>query len=257
MKSFLAKCQSWLLEDESVMSYLLDERGMNRKSIAASGIGFFPPKVPFTINPNDPKEWIKLRGRIVVPIRSEFGQLVAMAGRVPDPKEKGWWNTSFVKSSHLYGFDMARRLIFEKNKAYLFEGYFDRIIMAQHGLENSVAVMGTNLGLRRIGMLARYCTRVCVCFDTDKNKAGFLGCLKTLADMYSVGIGRQPSPWEVTMIRLPVGEDPDDFVSKHGLDAFFALEEEIPQEKLETAEKAHEALKWQLKELRQQKESQI
>jgi len=255
MVSFVAQCQTWLAEDQSVMSYLMDNRHMNKASIASSGIGFFPYKAQFTPTSNDQKELHKMRGRIIIPIRSEFGQLVGIAGRVPDPKEKGWLNTSFTKSAHLYGFDAARKHIFEKNKVYLFEGYFDRIIMAQHGLDNSSAVMGTNLGLRRIGMIARYCTRVCVCFDTDSNKAGFLGCLKTLADMYSVGIGRQPSPWEVTMIRLPVGEDPDDFVFKNGIDAFFALEEEIPQVKLETAEKAHEALKWQLKELRQQKET--
>jgi len=232
------------------MEYLLELRHMTPNSIRDFQVGYFPQNARYRLGPSDPAELIQLKGRFVVPIFSEFGKIVGIAGRIPNPSEKGWWNTKFKKGSHLYGFNFARKRIFEENKAYVFEGYMDRIVMAQHGLDNCVAAMSTNLGIRRIGLLARYCNRFCLCFDTDHNEAGFAGMLRTLADMYSVGIGVSPSNWEVTAIMLPVGVDPDDYVHEHGMEAFLALEKPLSENQLKESGRALKELEFRLKQKR-------
>lgn len=252
MLSFMTQCQEWLSQSPKAMEYLMDERLLTPETISGLKIGFFPDGANYHQD-GSPKELVKLRGRIVVPIFSEFDKLVGFAGRIPDPSVKGWWNTHFTKSSHLYGFNDARKSIFDKNKAYLFEGYFDQIALKQSGLTNSVAAMGTNLGIRRIGLLARYCDRVCVCFDTDQNDAGLLGMFRTLADMYAVGIGMQPTTWELTTIQLPVKVDPDEYIAEYGLDNFLSLEKPFSEDMLKVSEKAYTQLKWRIKD-RQNKE---
>ena len=247
MWNFVNQCQEWLAQSPSAMAYLVDERKLTPATILSERLGYFPRWATYHLKPGEPSDLYSLKGRIIVPILSEFGDVVmGIAGRVPDPKVKGWWNTHFRKSSYLYGFDSARREMFIKNKAYVFEGYFDRIALAQHGLVNSVAAMSTNLGIRRIGLVARYCEQMCLCFDTDLNDAGFLGLLKTFVDLHDIGIGVQPTAWQLTMIKLPVKVDPDEFVCEHGLDAFLALEQPIPEKLLKESCRAHDELKWRL-----------
>lgn len=250
MLSFLNQCQEWLSQSPNAMAYLTEERLLTPETIQENKIGFFPKRANYSINDDLPEEIEHLRGRIVVPIFSEFGKIVGFAGRVPDPQVKGWWNTRFTKSSVLYGFESSRKEIYLQNKAYLFEGYFDKIAMVQHGLLNSVAAMGTNLGVKRIGLLARYCDRICVCFDTDQNDAGLLGLLRTLADMYALGICMQPSTWQLTTVQLPVKVDPDEYISKYGLDSFLSLEKPFSEEQLKMAEQAYTQLKWRINERR-------
>lgn len=253
MLSFVAQCQAWLSKSPEAMSYLINERHLTPETILDAKLGFFPEKANYVKLENYPVELQKLRGRIVVPIFEEFGKIVGFAGRCPDKDVKGWWNTCFAKSSTLYGFDSARKSIYEKNKGYVFEGYFDRIALSQYGLTNSVAAMSTNLGVRRIGLLARYCDRLCICFDTDQNDSGLLGMFRTLADMYAIGIGRQPSTWQLTTMKLPVKIDPDEYVQMYGLDAFLTLEKPIGEDLLKKAEQAYIQLRWRMKE-RQTKE---
>ena len=109
------------------------------------------------------------------------------------------------------------------------------------------------LGVRRIGLLARYCDNICICFDTDQNDAGLLGLFRTLADMYAIGIGMQPSTWKLTTIHLPVKVDPDEYIEQYGLESFLALEIPIGEDLLKNAENAYTQLKWRMKE-RQNKE---
>jgi DNA primase len=248
MLSFVTQCQAWLSESPEAMSYLAKERLLTPETILEAKLGFFPKNANYIKLENYPIELERLRGRIVVPIFSEFGTIVGFAGRVPDKSVKGWWNTRFMKSSILYGFNDARKSIYEKNKGYVFEGYFDHIALSQHGLTNSVAAMSTNLGVRRIGLLARYCDRLCICFDTDQNDSGLLGMFRTLDDMYAIGIGMQPSTWQLTTIQLPVKIDPDEYVEQYGLDAFLALEKPIGEDLLKNAEKAYTQLKWRMRE---------
>jgi DNA primase len=264
MWKFVNQCQEWLSQSPGAIAYLSDRRHLSAESIGAAKIGYYPRWADFPPSQGCPPELSCLKGRIVVPILSEFGKMVvACAGRVPDPAVKGaWWNTAKqgLKTSHLYGLSAAREEIFRRNKAYVFEGYMDRLVLAQHGLPNSVAAMSTNVGIRRLGLLARYCERICLCYDTDKNDSGQLGMLRTLADIDLIGIGTMNGicgmAWEVTVIKLPQGEDPDDFVHANGLEAFLALERPIGRELLKDAEKAHDQLKLRLWERKRKENDQ-
>lgn len=248
MWKFVKQCQEWLAESRGAMSYLTEDRHLSPEAIASAKLGYYPESENFPRHIGYPPELSCLKGRIVVPILSEFGKMVvACAGRVPDSKVHGaWWNTARqgLKTSHLYGMSEARTAMFHMNKVYVFEGYMDRIVLAQHGLTNSVAAMSTNVGIRRLGLIARYCDRICLCFDTDKNDSGTLGLLRTLSDMETIGIG--VFPWQVTTIHPPVGIDPDEFVHQYGLEAFLALEKPIERNLLANAEKAYELLKFRI-----------
>jgi DNA primase len=166
-------------------------------------------------------------GRITVPIRSEFGDVIGIAVRSVKPEDKGWWNTSFDKAKNIFLFDKARKEIYAQNKAYIFEGYMDGICLSQEGLWNSVVMMGTNLGLRKISLISRYCDRICLCFDNDPNNAGLIGQLKTLSDLNMLGFTN------VSKINMPTkGTDPDEFVLAEGLDSFLDLEVEVSMKEL-------------------------
>jgi DNA primase len=246
---FVVYCHKALLANSKVLEYLIDSRHVSMNSIKEFMLGFCP--VDMRPSQYDLMGFCTLKGRIIVPIFSEFGKIVGIAGRVPDAKIKGWWNTKFEKSSHLYGFHNARKHIFQTNKVYIVEGYFDHIILAQNGLPNSVAIMSSSLGMRRVGLLARYCDQVCLCFDTDQNHAGKLGMLKTLNEFQTVGFGNDPyNPsgyknlcHNISMITLPVGIDPDDYVYRNGLKAFLALEKPFSVKQMVMAGKAYDELK--------------
>ena len=249
MSQFVTYCQEELLANEVALNYLTKDRRVSMESIKGFMLGFCPHNTRF--NRDDPPEFQSLKGRITVPIFSEFGDLVGIAGRVPDKNAKGWWNTVFSKSSHLYGFNDARKHIFDKNKAYVFEGYLDRIILAQSGLLNSVAVMSASLGMRRVGLLARYCDELCLCFDTDANSAGKLGLLKTLWELQSVGFGKNINDEicrNITMIKMPVGVDPDEYVLKEGLEGFLSLEKPLSNKQMMASGAAYEELKEKMRQ---------
>ena len=143
----------------------------------------------------------------------------------------------FRKEHHFFMFDKARRHIFEKNKAYIFEGYLDSLMLSQVGLLNSVAIMGTSLGYRKIGLLARYCDEVCLCFDNDANDAGLMGQLKSMSDLHSFGFGT------VSKVVLPQGVDPDEFVVQNSLDAFLEREEKITEKDMKDAMRKYDFLR--------------
>jgi DNA primase len=258
MWSFVRQCQAWLAESKGAMAYLIESRNLTPASIAKFHLGYFPENARYKPLAGEPPELVRLRGRIIVPILSEFGKnVVGIAGRLPDPAVKGWWNTEFRKSSYLYGFDIARKEMFKRNKGYVIEGYFDRMALDQHGLPNSVGMMTTELGVRRIGLIARYCEEICFCLDTDANGAGQLGLLKNLSDLYDLGIGKPPTSWKITMISLPVKVDPDEFVKAHGLDAFLALEKPVGEEKMAKAGHAYEIYKALLLERKKKSKENI
>ena len=249
LSRFVGECHTALLSDDGkgALAYLTGERGLTLDTIKDNSIGYCSPTQSLPgeswidkptgqrRNQNEP-----LRGKIIVPICSEFGEVVAVAGRHPDKDTKGWWNMKFEKSHHIFLFNKARQHIFKDNKAYTFEGYLDGITLRQHGLLSSGVIMGTSLGCRRISLLARYCDRICLVFDNDKPKPvqpgspkqvnpGLMGQLKSIFDLSRLGFG------VISKIDLPVGIDPDEFVAANGLNAFLELEQTLSKKDIDEA----------------------
>ena len=208
-------------------NYLLGGRGLTEATIRDLGLGYCPREADVPGDtPEHRKENSILKGRVIMPIREEFGSTLALAARHPSPSSKGWWNQRFDKGNHIFLFDKSRRHAYDKDKIYLVEGYFDAIVLWQYGINNIGCLMGTSLGMRRIGLIARYCENVCVMFDTDPPKKGKEGSGQR-AQRKAIGELSMSGIRGITKIDMPVGVDPDEYVVKHGAEALLGLEARV------------------------------
>lgn len=166
---------------------------------------------------DDGRFFDKLPGRLIFPIFSPNGRVVAFAGRKLDPSEKGgkYINSPesivYSKSRVLYGLSFAKDEIRRLNKAVIVEGYMDLISLYQHGIKNVVAVSGTALTDEQVQLLSRYTKDVVLLFDADT--AGMKASMRSIEVLLKHDM-------EVKIVSLPEGEDPDSYVQKFGKDKF-------------------------------------
>lgn len=224
----------------AAIAYLHEERSVTDRTITQHHIGYCHQResVPDAIKGygEDVKDrqWDLSRffqGRIIVPIYDEVGDAVGIATRVPSPDFGNvWWNlpNPFRKGQHLFLLNKSRRDIFEQNKAYIVEGYMDALILFQQGLTNVVAIMGTAMSLRQVGLLARYCDRICLCFDTDENNSGDKGKQKTISTLHQL----QCCKFLTVIDSLPMRQDPASYVQKHDIQQFTDLERIVSDQEI-------------------------
>lgn len=232
LSEFILECHNNLIkginrEDVVAFEYLI-KRNLLKNSIVSNKIGYCSINTTLSDSirfygqedSEENKKWDMssfIRGRIIVPIYSEFNKPVGFATRVPSILPGNtWWNVPFKKSNHIFLLGTIRKEVFNQNKIYLVEGYMDALILLQYGLKNVGCIMGTALSSRKIGLIARYCNNVCLCFDTDKNEAGQNAQKMAIAILKKFDFCEKIS----VIDSLPVGEDPDVFVVKYGLDSF-------------------------------------
>ncbi len=159
----------------------------------------------------------KLPGRLIIPIFSPNGRVVAFAGRVLDPNEKGgkYINSPesliYIKGRTLYGLSLAKDEIRRLDKVILVEGYMDLISLYQSGIRNVVAVSGTALTDEQAQLLSRYTKNVVLLFDADI--AGIKASMRSIEILLKKDM-------EVKIVSLPSSEDPDSFVNKFGKESF-------------------------------------
>jgi DNA primase len=163
------------------------------------------------------KLYDKLPGRLIFPIFSPNGRVVAFAGRVLDPKETGakYINSPesliYIKGRILYGLSFAKDDIRRLDKAIIVEGYMDLISLYQSGIKNVVAASGTALTDDQVLLLSRYTNNVVLLFDADT--AGIKASMRSIETLLKRDM-------EVKIVSLPKGEDPDSFVNKYGKEEF-------------------------------------
>lgn len=163
------------------------------------------------------KLYDKLPGRLIFPIFSPNGRVVAFAGRVLDPKDTGakYINSPesliYIKGRILYGLSFAKDDIRRFDKAIIVEGYMDLISLYQSGIKNVVAVSGTALTDDQVQLLSRYTKNVVLLFDADV--AGIKASMRSIEILLKRDM-------EVKIISLPKGEDPDSYVNKYGEEEF-------------------------------------
>ncbi len=157
-----------------------------------------------------------LRNRLTIPIHDARGRVVAFGGRVMGEGQPKYLNTRdtplFHKGGTLFGFHRAKGAM--KDGALVVEGYFDVLQLHQHGIHQAVAALGTALTEEHLKVLGRYTRRVTLCFDGDA--AGRRAMEKSLRMALPLG-------FEVRLLELPQGEDPDTWCLKLGGEAFRAL----------------------------------
>ncbi|MFZ4558718.1 MAG: DNA primase [Saprospiraceae bacterium] len=157
------------------------------------------------------------RNRVIFPIHSQSGKVIAFAGRIlhNDPKAPKYINSPetdiYQKSKVLYGAFQAKTAIRKEDSCILVEGYTDVISLHQNGIENAVASSGTSLTIGQIRLIKRFTKHLTILYDGDA--AGIRAALRGL-DL------ALEEDMEVRVVILPDGEDPDSYVQKVGAPAF-------------------------------------
>jgi DNA primase len=167
------------------------------------------------------KAYDKFRDRIMFPIHDRRGRIIAFGGRAMGEDGPKYLNSPetelFHKGRELYGLYMARQRVGRLDTVIVVEGYTDVVALAQYGLRNSVATLGTATTPNHAELLFRAAETVIFCFDGDKagRKAAWRALEATLPKLRE-GVQAQ-------FLFLPDGEDPDTLVRKQGKEAFEAL----------------------------------
>ncbi|BAN46258.1 DNA primase [Metapseudomonas resinovorans] len=166
------------------------------------------------------KRYDRFRDRVMYPIRDSRGRIIAFGGRVLGDDKPKYLNSPetpvFHKGQELYGLFEARKHNRNLDEIMVVEGYMDVIALAQQGLRNAVATLGTATSEEHLRRLFRLVPSVLFCFDGDQagRKAAWRALESTLPALED---GRR-----ARFLFLPEGEDPDSLVRKEGTDAFRA-----------------------------------
>ena len=159
----------------------------------------------------------RFRGRVIFPIHTLSGKVVAFGGRILKKVENtGKYINSpeseiYSKSNELYGIYFAKNAIVKQDRCYLVEGYTDVISMHQAGIENVVASSGTALTHGQIRLIRRFSNNITVLYDGDA--AGINAALRGIDLLLEEGMN-------VKVVLLPDGEDPDSFARKQNAESF-------------------------------------
>ncbi|MBQ3235184.1 MAG: DNA primase [Clostridia bacterium] len=159
--------------------------------------------------------------RLIIPIINSMGKVIAFGGRILEDKGFGKYkNTSettlFNKKNTLYNINNLKQIRQETDLDYVImvEGYMDAISLYMAGFKNVVASMGTSLTLSQAKLLKRYTSKVLVSYDGDG--AGQKATVRSL-DIF------EDEGFEVKVVNLPEGLDPDDVIKKYGAEGYSNL----------------------------------
>lgn len=217
----------------------LKQRGLDSPTCQAFGIGFAPPgwdnlQKELATSPEKEKQLVttgmlvhnedsdriydRFRERIMFPIRDSRGRYIAFGGRVLGDEKPKYLNSPespiFHKGRELYGLYEARQANRKLSRIIVVEGYMDVVALAQQGITNAVATLGTATTTDHMQRLFKVVPEVVFCFDGDD--AGRRAAWKALeSTLPSMEDGRQ-----ARFLFLPQGEDPDSMVRQEGSEAF-------------------------------------
>lgn len=164
------------------------------------------------------KRYDRFRDRVMFPILDQRGNVIGFGGRVIGQGEPKYLNSPetplFEKGRELYGLFQARRAIRDTQTAIVVEGYMDVVALAQSGVENVVATLGTATTPFHVQKLLRMADNLVFCFDGDK--AGQRAAWRALEQSLPVVVDGK----DVRFLFLPPEDDPDTFVRRMGKEAF-------------------------------------
>jgi DNA primase len=160
----------------------------------------------------------RFRGRVMFPIEDRRGRVLGFGARILGEGEPKYLNSPetpvFHKGRELYGLPNVLRHARNPDTLIVVEGYMDVVMLAQHGIDNAVAVLGTALTTEHLRAAFRVSSRLVLCFDGDN--AGRRAAERALENAFpELSDGR-----DVRLLFLPEGEDPDSLVRRIGGTAF-------------------------------------
>ncbi len=186
----------------------LKGRGFKRNDVLESGL--------VGESENDGSVYDRFRDRLMFPIHSDTGKLIAYGGRVRQAdKQPKYLNSPetpiYRKNTVLFNLHRARTAMRQQNLAVLVEGYMDVIGVWRAGIRNAVATCGTALTPHQIAVIRRHCDTVVVNFDSDR--AGQAAAERSVELLLRDGMN-------VRVLELPDGMDPDEYCKGHGGNAY-------------------------------------
>lgn len=226
------------IEGADARAYL-EKRRIRAETVKAFGIGYAPDsrsrlkaaldrfgtdklvEAGLLISVDDKEPYDRFRGRIMIPIRDPRGRVIAFGGRILGAGEPKYLNSPdtplFDKGRTLYNLDLAATASRKTNRIIVVEGYMDVIALAQVGIGDVVAPLGTALTEQQIERLWRLADVPTLCFDGDAagQKASIRAALRALPHL-------APAK-SLAFATLPKGQDPDDVVQKGGARAMETL----------------------------------
>ena len=167
------------------------------------------------------RRYDRFRDRIMFPILDQKGNVIGFGGRVLGAGEPKYLNSPetplFEKGKELYGLTQARKAIHESDTVIVVEGYMDVVGLAQLGVENVVASLGTATTGNHVHKLLRLASRVIFCFDRDSagDKAAWRAMEASLEHLVDNK--------RVEILQMPGDQDPDEYIREHGREAFVQL----------------------------------
>jgi DNA primase len=214
----------------------LKGRGLSGEIAARFGLGYAPDgwqnldqvfpdyraaelaECGLVIDNEQGRRYDRFRDRIMFPILDQRGNVIGFGGRILDQGEPKYLNSPetplFEKGRELYGLPQARKAIHDGDRVIVVEGYMDVVGLAQSGVENVVASLGTATTGMHLQKLFRMTDHVVFCFDRDSagDKAAWRAMevsLEYLADNKNVEI-----------LQMEGSQDPDEYIREHGREAF-------------------------------------
>lgn len=161
---------------------------------------------------DDGRVYDRFRGRVIYPILSLSGKVVAFGGRTLSKEKKiaKYVNSPesdiYMKRRELYGLYQAKQAISKAQRCIIVEGYMDVISMHQAGVCNVVASSGTALTVEQVRLIKRFTNNVTLIYDSDA--AGIKASLRGIELLLQDGMN-------IKVLLLPPGDDPDSFAQNH------------------------------------------
>ena len=224
-----------LKRSEKAIAYL-KQRGLSGEIAQKYGIGYAPEGwqslgeafddytiselqvAGLVIKNEQSRLYDRFRDRVMFPIMNQKGEVIAFGGRVLGEGEPKYLNSPetplFEKGREVFGLPQARAALREKNTAIVVEGYMDVVALAQHGVGNAVATLGTATTATHVQKLLRQVDRIVYCFDGDN--AGRKAAWRALEN----SLEALPEQKSIGFVFLPETEDPDSFIRGQGTSAF-------------------------------------
>lgn len=243
MDSVARHWQSCLKDAPAAVEYVKN-RGIDGPTAKRFGIGYAPDgwsnvldkfgksdeaiekllATGLIIRKDNGKHYDRFRDRIMFPIRDARGRTIGFGGRVMGDDEPKYLNSPetvlFHKGRELYGLYEARQALRNIERLVVVEGYMDAVALARHGIDFSVATLGTATTSEHLNRLFRLTENVYFAFDGDR--AGKKAAWRALENaLPQVREGRQ-----IRFVFLPDGHDPDSYVNEHGADTFMKIMDE-------------------------------
>ena len=191
---------------DSLLNHLR-EKGADQKLVEQSGL--------VSVNEEKDRVFDRFRGRIMFPVLDVNGRPVAFGARALGDEQPKYLNSpetpAYTKGEHLYGLFQSKEETRRKKFAILVEGYLDLIALHQFGIRNTAASLGTAFTPEQSKLLGRFTKRVVINYDGDS--AGIKAARRAIEILL-------PNDFEIKVLILPDGKDPDDFIRQFGPETY-------------------------------------